>query len=333
MAKYNGVLVCGEVLNGKITITTRELLTIGRNLSNSLNEPLSIFLIGENSLEAANEAVYFNADKIYILNNDLSFPESHPDLHVAIITSVCQQVGASVILFGHTDMGRDVAPRLAARLGGMVVMDCVELSIHPETKKLLQKKPVFGGNAIAIWSSTWNGPQIITIRPRSTIPAEPETSRKGEIMTLKVIVQDSMIRGKLLEAGGVEVKGIKLEEAKVIVAGGGGIGSREGFKLLEELAEVLGGAVGVTRVPCDEGWMPISLEIGQTGHVVNPNLYIAVGISGAVQHMAGCSGSKCIVAINKDAGAHIFREANWGVVSDYREVLPIFINKCREMSS
>jgi electron transfer flavoprotein alpha subunit len=169
------------------------------------------------------------------------------------------------------------------------------------------------------------------MRPRATAPAEPDASRKGEIESLTVEVVDSSIKGKLVETVKEEVEGIKLEDAKVIVAGGGGIGGPEGFGMLQDLAKVLGGTVGVTRVPCDEGWMPMTLEIGQTGRIVGPDLYIAVGISGAVQHMAGCSGSKHIVAINKDPDAHIFKESDFGVVGDYRQAIPTLIEKCKAL--
>jgi electron transfer flavoprotein alpha subunit len=161
---------------------------------------------------------------------------------------------------------------------------------------------------------------------------EPDPSRKGEIIAFSVRIDDSLMKSKLLETVKEEVKGIRLEEAKVIVSGGGGIGSSDGFKLLGELAKALGGTIGVTRVPCDEGWMSVNLEIGQTGHIVGPDLYIAVGISGASQHMAGCSSSKFIVAINRDPEAHIFKEADFGVVGDYRDVLPALIFRLKELA-
>jgi electron transfer flavoprotein alpha subunit len=163
------------------------------------------------------------------------------------------------------------------------------------------------------------------------MPAEPDASRKGEVKSLSVMINHSMVKSKLLETVKEDVKGIKLEDAKVVIAGGGGIGGVEGFKTLEELARVLRGTIGVSRVPCDEGWKPISLEIGQTGHIVTPNLYIAIGISGAPQHMAGCAGSKCIVAVNRDPDAQIFKEANFGIVGDYRAILPSFIEKCKSL--
>ena len=327
MADYQGILVCGEVVDGKINTVTRELLNTGRKLADDLNQLLSTLLIGEDLEEVAEEVITLGADKVYTAQGP-PFSKSHPELYVATIAETCRQSTPSIVLLGQTDMGRDVAPRLAAKLGTTVAMDCTELVIDPDTKRLLQTKPVYGGNAIAVWASE-SEPQIVTLRPRSVMPAEPDASRKGEITTLDITIDDSMIEGRLLETVREEVKGIKLEEAEVIVAGGGGIGGSDGFQLLEELAQVLSGTIGVTRVPCDEGWIPLSMEIGQTGHIVGPNLYIAIGISGAPQHMAGCSGSKCIVAINRDPDAHIFREADFGVVGDYKEALPPLIEKCK----
>jgi electron transfer flavoprotein alpha subunit len=330
MVENKGLLVCGEVMDGNVTTITKEVLSMGRKLSDDLDQPLSILMIGQEIEERAREVIRLGADKVYVVNGP-PFAESSPDLYVSIMAEVCNQVVPSIILFGHTEMGRDVAPRLATRLDSVATMDCTGLSIHPETKRLLESKPVYGGNAIAIWVSESHNPQIVTLRPRVAMPAEPDDSKKGEVISLEIIIDHSMVKSRLLETVKEEVEGIKLEDAKVIIAGGGGIGGIEGFKALEELAKALRGTIGVTRVPCDEGWMPISLEIGQTGHIVNPNLYIAVGISGAPQHMAGCAGSKYIVAINRDPEAQIFKEANFGIVGDYREILPSFIERCKSL--
>ena len=330
MSDKKEVLICGEVKGEKITTITKELMTTGRKLCIDLDQPLSLLLIGQNTQEAANEAILLGADKVYTAEG-ASWVDSLPEHYVSIIADICNQTGPSIILFSQTDMGRDIAPRLAARLGSGVCLDCIELAIDPDTKSLLQTKPVYGGNAMAVWASTNNKPQVITMRPRTAAQAEPDTSRKGEIVPVALDVNNSMIKGKLLETLQEDVKGIRLEEAKVIVTGGGGIGGKEGFQLIKELAQILGGAVGISRVPCDEGWMPAGHEIGQTGHMVSPDLYIAVGISGAPQHLAGCSGSKCIIAINKDPEAHIFKEADFGIVGDYREALPVLIEKCRNL--
>lgn len=325
------ILVLGEVSDGKMTTTTRELLSMGRKLGDGLHQPLNALVIGKDIQEVAKEAILSGADKVYSVDS-ASFSEFHPDYYTAIIAKVCRQIVPSIILLGQTDIGRDVAPRLAAELGIPVTLDCTELNIDPVTKQILQTKPVYGGNAMAVWGTESDQPQIVTMRPKSVMADEPDPSRKGEIIAFSTTIDDSMTEIKLLETAKEEVKGIRLEEAKVIVAGGGGIGGRDGFKLLEELANVLGGTIGVTRVPCDEGWMGGSLEIGQTGHIVSPDLYVAVGISGALQHMAGCAGSKAIVAINKDPGAHIFKEADFGVVGDYRDVLPALISKLKEFA-
>lgn len=332
MTDYKGVLICGELIKGKITTITKELLTTGRRISNDLSQSLSFLLIGQNTQEAANEAIFLGADRIYTARCT-PFAQSSPDRYLAIINRALKQIEASIILFGQTDMGRDIAPRLAARLGASVCLDCVNLAIDPETKLLLQTKPVYGGNAMAVWTSLDHQPQVITMRPRAAAAAKPDTSRQGQIMPVTVDVDDSMIKSKLVETVEDETKGIRLEEAKVIVAGGGGIGSSQGFRLIEELAQILGAAIGISRVPCDEGWMPPGLEIGQTGHIVSPELYIAVGISGAPQHLAGCSASKFIVAINTDAEAHIFKEADFGIIGDYRKALPPLIEKCKVLLS
>ena len=330
MTTHQGVLVCDEVIDGRIPLITRELLSIGRRLANDLNQPLNTLLIGQNVHEAAEEVIKLGADKVYVCNGS-AFTESHPEVYVTISAEVCKQVTPSIVLFGHTEMGRDVSPRLATRLKTTVTMDCIQLSIDSETKRMLQSKPVYGGNAIAIWVSESHDPQIATLRPRAVMAAEPDASREGEIMTVTISVNDSMIKGRLLETSKEDIKGLKLEDAKVVVSGGGGIGGTDGFPILEELAAVLRGTVGVSRVPCDEGWKPLSFEIGQTGHIVTPDLYIAVGISGAPQHMAGCSGSKYIVAINRDPEAQIFKEADFGVVGDYRQVLPSLIEECKTL--
>ena len=339
MTKDNGVttghrdlLICGELKEGKLTTTTKEILNRGRKLSDELKQTLSLLLIGHPLQEEANEAIFLGADNVYLADGD-PFSESLPECYMAIIICAHNQLNPSIILFGHNDMGRDLAPRLAARLKSSVCLDCVELSIDPDTKSLLAFKPVYGGNAMALWSLDDYHPHVVTLRPRSTEPAKPDPSRRGKIVKVKYETTDSTTKTKLLQTVKEEIKGVRLEEAKVVVAGGGGIGGREGFHLIQKLAQSLDGAVGVTRVPRDEGWMPSSLEIGQTGHIVSPHLYIAVGISGAPQHLAGCSSSRWIVAINKDPDAHIFKEADFGIVGDYREALPVLIDKCRTILS
>lgn len=325
-----GILIYGELKRGKITSISRELITTGRRLSRVLDQPLSFLLIGENLDCTAEEIACLGVDKVLTVENP-SFPELHPELWVSIIAKVCHQVNPLMILFSLTDTGRDIAPRLAAWLGACVCLDCIDLKIDKENRTVIQTKPIFGGNALAEWASTYDRLHVVVMRPRTEKPAEPDPSRKAKIHPLVIEVDETTIRSQLINTVHKEDNGIRLEEAKSIVAGGGGVGGKEGFVLLQELASVLGAAVGTTRVPSDENWMPKSLEIGQTGHMVSPDLYIAVGISGAPQHIAGCSSSKIIVALNKDPQAPIFKEADFGIIGDFRKILPPLIQKIRNL--
>jgi len=330
MSEYRGVLVCAEAADGKIPAVASELLHTGRMLSDKLGEPLDLLLFGGNSRDAAEEAIRLGADRVYIPSG-LSFSESFAEVCVAFIAEVCREIRPLLILLGQTDWGRDAAPRLAAKLDASICLDCTHADMDPQTKKITMTKPVYGGNAVAVWEATGHYPQIVTLRPRSGASAEADAARKGEIIPVGLSGDAPAVRARLLESVKEEVKGLKLEEARVIVTGGGGIGGKDGFALIRELAQVLRGAVGTTRVPSDEGWMPKSLEIGQTGHMVSPDLYIAVGVSGAPQHLAGCSGSKRIVAVNRDPEAHIFQEADFGIVGDYREALPALIERLKSI--
>ena len=323
-----GILICGETAEEHLTVVTTELIQMGQRLNEGLREELSLVLLEKNFQAAAHEAISLGVNKVFTLGG-LPGAEVSPDHAASLIFHIARQIHPSLLLFGQTDGGRDIAPRVGAKLDTSVCLDCVALDIDQETGALLQTKPVFGGNAMAVWASVDPGPQVVSMRPGSADPAVPDPSRKGDIIQIEVDIQDKDLKGRLLDTVRENILGIKLEEASVVVAGGGGIGGAEGFKPIEELAQRLHGAVGISRVPCDENWMPKSLEIGQTGHVVSPDLYIAIGISGAPQHMAGCSDSKFIVAINKDPNANIFKEADFGIVGDYREVLPAFMEKLK----
>jgi len=228
-------------------------------------------------------------------------------------------------------MGRDLAPRLAFRLGTSLTTDCLDLSIDPETKLLVQTRPVYGGNAQAIFTSEFM-PQMATVRTKAMSPLERDDSRKGEVIPTKIDIDTSKVRAKILETVKEEAVGIKLEDAPVIVCGGRGIGGPEPFQTtLKELADLLHGAVGASRPPADNGWVSEAAHIGLTGKIVAPDIYIAIAVSGASQHTAGCTGSKHIIAINKDPEANIFREAELGVVGKYEEVVPALTNKLKEL--
>jgi electron transfer flavoprotein alpha subunit len=330
MAEYKGILVCGELVGGKLASIVTELLGCGRNLAGGLKEDLFCLLASDSVGEASKEAIAFGADKVYTVEHP-SLKEYQADSYIQVAEKLVKDTSPRVILMGHTSMGRDLAPRLAFKLGTSLTTDCLDLSLDPEAKLLVQTRPVYGGNAQAIFTSEFM-PQMATVRTKAMSPLERDDSRKGEVIPTKIDIDASKVRTKILETVKEEAVGIKLEDAPVIVSGGRGMGGPEPFQtILKELADLLHGAVGASRPPADNGWVPEALHIGLTGKIVAPDIYIAIAISGASQHTAGCTGSKHIIAINKDPEANIFREAELGVVGKYEEVVPALTNKLKEL--
>jgi electron transfer flavoprotein alpha subunit len=329
MADYKHVMIYGEIADGKIAATTKELLGGARKLADELGEELRIFFIGDEISEPAREAIAFGADKVYVVSNP-NIKHRHTDFYMEGAKTVIEKESPRFLLFGHTDMGADLGPRLAFRLNAGITTDCIELSVERDTKQLLRIKPVYGGLAMAVYTSD-DFPQMATVRPKSLTPAEKNDERRGEVIPLAVDFDMSSLPVTILGKVTEEVEGIKLEDAEIIVSGGRGIGDPEGFKQLEEVAKFLKGAVGASRVACDNGWVPTTLQVGITGKIVAPQLYLAVGISGASQHMSGCSRSKKIVAINKDPAAAIFKQAQFGVIGDWKAILPAFVDKLKTM--
>jgi electron transfer flavoprotein alpha subunit len=325
-------LVCGEITEGKLAPITIELLGIGRKLAGELGEELSAFLMGSKAGSLGQEVIAYGADKVYIAEDSL-LDNYNSDAYTQAAADLCRKALPSVVLLGHTDIGCDLAPRLNGRLGGGLAMDCMALSVDPATKLLVSTRPVFGGNAHATMVSKSVRPQMATMRPKTVPPAERNDSRQGQVIPVQDKIDPSAIKLKVLDRIKEEIEGIKLEDAEVVVAGGKGMGSAQNFAMLKELAQVLGGAVGATRPACDEGWAPVLVQIGQSGKVVAPKLYIAVGLSGAMSHIAGCLGSKAIVAINKDKDANIFNVSHYGIVADFKDVLPTLIAKFKELKS
>jgi electron transfer flavoprotein alpha subunit len=329
MADFQNVMIYGEFATGKLSSNTTELLSCGRKLADDLGEELSAVIIGNNLNGLAQEAIALGADKVYVAD-DRNLIDYQADPYLSVMKNLVNQVMPRIILLGQTSTGRELAPRLAFRLGTAATTDCVELAIDKESKLLLQTKPVYGGNALSTFICK-SFPQISTVRPKIISPLKPDTTRLGEIIPFDFDIDQSKIRTKLIEK--VEAEGTRLEDVDVVVSGGRGIGGREGFMQLEELAKILKGAVGATRPPCDNGWVSIETQIGLTGKIVAPNVYIAVALSGASQHISGCSNSKTIVAINNDPDANIFREAHFGVIGDWKNVLPAFTSKIKELLS
>ncbi len=331
MAENKGVMIFTEVIDGKLAPIAKELLGAGRKLANELSEELSALVAGNGVANIAAEAIAFGADKVYVVDAPL-LKDYRTDSYVAVVEKVVKQSHPRILLMGQTTIGRDLAPCAACRLVTAAVLDCIALDIDAATKQLLLTKPVYGGNARAIYTME-TFPQMATVRAKSMTALAPDSAREGEVIVIDAGLDSAAIRTNVLQKVVQEVEGIKLEDASVVVAGGRGIGGPEGFKQLEELAKLLKGAVGATRPPCDSGWAPDTIQIGLTGKVVSPYVYIAVALSGASQHMAGCSGAKNIIVINRDAEAAIFKEARFGVVGDWKKIIPAFQAKVKELQS
>jgi electron transfer flavoprotein alpha subunit len=274
----------------------------------------------------AQDAIAHGADKVLVVD-DPNLAEYNTDTFLQAMLHVVEQASPGVILFGQTNLGRDLAPRLGYRLDTGVIMDTVELAM--EGDRLHGTRPAYGGNARAV-NMVKTSPQIATVRAKSQDPLEADASRQGEVTKVAAGIDPSAIRVKVIDRKGVPAEGIRLEDADVVVSGGRGLGGPENFNVIEELAQALGGAVGASRAVCDLEWRPVAEQVGLTGKVVSPTLYIAVAISGASQHMAGCSGAKNIVAINKDADANIFKAARFGIVEDYSKVMKPLIEAVKK---
>ena len=330
MADGAGVLIIGDASRRELASTTLELLAAGQKVASDLGEELAVALLGNTLDVAAQQAISHGAQKVYAVNHPL-LAEYQIDLHLAALEALCKETSPRVVLIARTDTGRELGPRLAFRLGVGMAQDCLEVSVDPAEKRLLANRPVYGGNAIAVVSCD-QIPQIAAIRPKAYEPAEANSSRQGEVVSFPVELDISQARTQVVDTVIEEAEGVKLEDARIVVSGGRGLGGPEPFAHLEELAKIMGGTVGASRAAVDSGWVPSSYQVGLTGKTITPDLYITVAISGASQHMAGCSGAKVIVAINKDSGANIFKEARYGVVGDWESILPALTAAVRELT-
>lgn len=323
-----GVWVFAEQRDGRVASIAYELLGIGRGLADERRAELSAVLFGAPESEAL-ELIRWGADRVFI-SDDPGLEGFNDEPYSKMLSLLIEEHRPEIVLAGATPTGRSFIPRVAARLRTGLTADCTSLEIDSETGNLLQIRPAFGGNIMATILCPNSRPQMATVRPRVMKRGQYNKDRKGEI--INVSGQGLSSRTRVIETiKEVSDLTVNLQEADIIVSGGRGLGGPEGFELLAELAEVLGGAIGASRAAVDEGWIPYCHQVGQTGKTVCPRLYIACGISGAVQHLVGMQSSDIIIAINKNPEAPIFNIATYGIVGDVYKVVPILIRKIREI--
>lgn len=308
-----------------------ELLTPGRELADKQGGKLVAVVIGSGADSAVNAAVQHGADQVISVDGP-EYKMYTTDAYTYAICTLVERYGPTSILIGATSNGRDLGPRVSSRLQTGLTADCTQLDIDEESGNVAWTRPAFGGNLMARILCPNHRPQIGTVRPGVFKKSAPDAGRTAEIIKEDLHCPEEKIRTQILEIireEGAEL--VDLEGAEIIVSGGRGVGGPEGFEPLRELAGLLKATVGASRAAVDSGWIPHAHQVGQTGKTVGPKLYIACGISGAIQHLAGMSGADCIVAINKDPDAPIFEVANYGIVGDVKEVIPMFIKEVAKL--
>ena len=323
-------MVNGEYRHGSIAPVSFELLGIGRKLADKRGTALSVVLPGGEVTRFADALIAAGADTVYIVE-DTALQQFREDLYAAVLEQVIRERKPEVVLAGATAIGRSVMPYVATAIDAGLTADCTGLEIREKDGMLLQTRPAFGGNIMATIECPDTRPQMATVRPKVMAPAEPDPTRRGEVIRLELPPQVLQSRVEVLDSVINEADKVNIQEVETLVAGGRGLDSAKGFALLRELAAELGGAVAASRAAVDSGWIPYPHQVGQTGKTVSPKLYVACGISGAVQHMVGMQSAEVIVAINRDASAPIFNIATYGVVGDLYEVVPQLIRRLQEI--
>ncbi len=325
ISQYNGVWVFGEQIHGEIQGVARELISKGRELADKLGEPLTVVVLGSGMDSACRELLEYPVDRVLQVD-DPALADYAAEPYAAVLIDLIRQRKPSIMLAGATAIGRSFLARVAVGVHTGLTADCTGLDITSDSN-LLQTRPAFGGNIMAQILCRNHRPQMATVRHKVMKEAEKDGGRNGEIEKINAKGELLSSRTKRLDFIPESGATVNLTEADIIVSGGRGLGRPENFELMEQLAKALGGAVGSSRAAVDAGWIPYSHQVGQTGKTVQPKLYIACGISGAVQHLVGMSSSDVIVAINKDKDAPIFEIATYGIVGDLFEVIPAIIKE------
>lgn len=322
-----GVWVFAEQRGGTLHPVSLELLGKAGELAESLNQEVSAVLLGNGVENLAETLIRHGADHV-VLVEDPSLAQYRAMAYTTVFEQLIGRFKPNILLMGATHIGRDLAPRVSRRVAVGLTADCTELTIDPDEKILLQTRPAFGGNIMATIANRYSRPQMATVRS-GVMELKEQPGKKGDVIRETLSIAEKDIKTRILEIVREAKKTGDLSKAKIIVAGGRGVGDASGFKVLENLAEVLGGQVAGTRVAVEEGWVPADRQVGQTGQSVRPELYIACGISGAIQHRAGIVNARYIVAINRDARAPIFQVADWGIVGDLHDLVPEMIRQLK----
>ena len=322
-------MIIAEQRDGDIRKISYEIVSEGRRLADSLGQNVTAVLLGSGIKDKAATLGHYGADRVLVAD-DPRLETYTTDAYVSIIAELVKANDPAIVLLGGSAQGKDLSARLSARLGVGVAQDCTAFSL--ESGNLEAVRPIYAGKAYAKVSFVDSWPQMAVARPNVMAMNEPDTSKSPEVVNASFTLDDSALKTKVVESIRDESGKVDLTEADKIVSGGRGMKGPDGYGILEELADVMGASVGASRSAVDAGWRPHSDQVGQTGKVVSPNLYIACGISGAIQHLAGMSTSKVIVAINKDAEAPIFQKADYGVVDDLFNIVPAFTEEVKKMA-
>jgi len=330
-SQYKGVWVIAEHYKGEIHKVAYQLLGKGRELADILNVKLTIVVLGDKFDNIIEQFGDYGADEVIYVKSAI-LKDYYSDLYVNTLTGLIKQHKPEIILIGATATGRDFAPRVAKRLNAGLTADCTGLEIENETGNLMQTRPTFGGNIMATIRTPTSRPQMATVRP-GIFKIDKSRKRKLKVIKIEKAYKQEDSVAKIIKIIDKKKQKINLEEADIIVSGGRGVGSKENFKIIEELAKVLGAELGGSRVTIELNWLEPDRQVGQTGKTVAPKLYIACGISGAIQHLVGMENSEIIIAINRDPNAPIFNVAHYGIVGDLHKVVPILIEQIKKVKS
>jgi len=324
LADYCGVWVFIEQWDGQIAPVSLELLGAGRKLADKRGVPLAGILIGDGVAALADQVFAYGADQLYLYDDPI-YHHYRTESYMRAVIHACEKHKPEIFLFGATSTGKDLASAVATDLATGLTADTTMLDVEAETGLLEASRPAFGGNIMATILCKKDRPQMATVRPKVMKALEPVWGRTGEVIAEQIALREEDIRTKVLKIVRETEKKVRIDEADIIVAGGKGLGSKEGFQLVHELAAVLGASVGASRDAVEAGWIEHHHQVGQTGVTVTPKIYIAIGISGAIQHLVGMQNSGLIIAINKDPNAPIFQACHYGIVGDAFEIVPLLI--------